>query len=110
MKIYICSPYRGDTETNTKNAQKYCRKVVLLHHLPIAPHLYFPQFLDDKNESERKLGINYAISLLSKCDQLWICSDKISEGMSAEIAEAKRLGIRVKTYNEVKGRLLEYDF
>lgn len=102
MKIYICSPYRGNIKTNIRNAQECCRKAVLRHHLPIAPHLYFPQFLNDKDESERALGINYAMSLLNKCDQLWICSDKISEGMSAEIAEAKKLGIRVRTYDEVK--------
>lgn len=23
--VFICSPYRGDVETNTKNARRYCR-------------------------------------------------------------------------------------
>lgn len=36
-KVYICSPYRGDTETNVENARKYCRAAVELSCLPIAP-------------------------------------------------------------------------
>ena len=26
--IFVCSPYRGDTETNVQNARRYCRLVV----------------------------------------------------------------------------------
>ena len=29
-KVYICSPYRGDVETNVQNARKYCRAAVEL--------------------------------------------------------------------------------
>ena len=45
--VYICSPYRGNTNENIENARKYSRFAVIHHSIPIAPHLLFPQFLDD---------------------------------------------------------------
>lgn len=49
--IYICSPYFGDTKTNVENAKRYSRFAVDKHYLPIAPHIYFTQFMDDSNSS-----------------------------------------------------------
>jgi hypothetical protein len=37
--------------------------------------------------------------LLEKCDELWAFGDKISEGMTGEIARAGELGLRVKRFN-----------
>lgn len=50
--IYICSPCRGNDgnyEHNIEMAQYYCRTVMHMfpNLLPIAPHVYFTQFLDD---------------------------------------------------------------
>lgn len=47
--VYICSPCRGDIEKNIEKAQRYCREAVELWDdvIPIAPHVYFTQFLDD---------------------------------------------------------------
>lgn len=39
-KIYICSPFRGDTEVNTQNAISYCRFAVKQGYFPIAPHIW----------------------------------------------------------------------
>ena len=36
------------------------------------------------------------LQMLSLCSELWACGNRISEGMEIEIAEAKRLGIKVK--------------
>lgn len=97
MKVYICSPLRGDIEANIKKAQQYCRLAIKENHFPIAPHIYFTQFLDDNDPSERKLGMKYAKDLLYECDALWVCGDKISEGMAEEIAIAKERGIIIET-------------
>ena len=97
MKVYICSPLRGDIEANIKKAQQYCRLAIKENHFPIAPHIYFTQFLDDNDPSERKLGMKYAKDLLYECDALWVCGDKISEGMAEEIAIAKEQGIIIET-------------
>ena len=47
-KIYICSPLSGDYEKNIENAKRYSRYVVLKGLIPVTPHIYFTQFLDDK--------------------------------------------------------------
>ena len=50
MLVYICSPYSGDVKTNTEKAKDYCRFAVEKGNVPIAPHLLFPQFMDEESE------------------------------------------------------------
>ena len=45
--IYVCSPLSGDISANQENARRYCRSVVERGGIPLAPHLLFPQFMDD---------------------------------------------------------------
>ena len=56
MVVYVCSKLRGNVEENQEKVKQYCRQVVDEGNLPIAPHIYFTQFMDDNNESERKKG------------------------------------------------------
>jgi hypothetical protein len=60
--VYICSPYAGDIEKNVKAARDYCRFAVDKGFIPVAPHLLFPQFMDDTDPQERDIGI-----ILWKC-------------------------------------------
>ena len=94
--VYICSPYRGNIEKNTASAQAYCRMAVERGCIPIAPHLLFPQFLDDSLEEERELGMFMGLVLLTKCKELWAFGEYVSEGMEQEIrkAEARNLPVR----------------
>lgn len=64
--IYICSPLRGDIEKNIQKAQGYCREAVDLWPdvIPIAPHVYCTQFLDDTIPQEREAGMELGIALL----------------------------------------------
>ena len=50
--VYICSPYAGDIEKNTENARRYSRFAADRNGIPIAPHLLFPQFMDEETERE----------------------------------------------------------
>lgn len=98
--IYICSPLRGDIEKNIQKAQGYCREAVELWPdvIPIAPHVYCTQFLDDTIPQEREAGMELGIALLDMCDELWVYGiNNPSEGMKKEIAYAKEHGIPVKT-------------
>ena len=89
-KVFICSPLKGDMENNLKNARKYCRDALASHYLPIAPHVYFTQFLDDTKESEREIGIKCGLELLPMCDEIWVYGTP-SEGMKTEIELWKAL-------------------
>ena len=98
--VYICSPFSGDTETNLKNARRYSRFALDQGYLPIAPHLLFPQFMDDSVQEDRDLALRMNIILLTKCAELWAFGDRISKGMSIEIARARRKGQTVRFFTD----------
>ena len=85
--VYIFSPYSGDVERNACQARAYSRFAVAKHSIPIAPHLLYPQFMDE--DTERELALFMGIVLLGKCDEMWVFGGTISEGMTAEIARTK---------------------
>lgn len=96
--VYICSPYAGDIEKNTYRARAFSRFAVEKNCIPMAPHLLFPQFMDEA--TERWLGLKMGIVLLSKCEQVWVFGDVISEGMTAEIEKAKKQHKRIRYFTE----------
>jgi len=84
--VYVCSRYRADDEKQFLIQLEYtkakAREQVLLGNNVIVPHLYYPQFLDDNNEEERKLGMDSAINLMFSCDEVLVCiKHGISDGM-----------------------------
>ena len=97
--VYVCSPCRGDYEHNLQRAREYCREIALEHPdvVPVAPHIYLTQFLDDTVPEERALGLGLDIDLLKLCEEIWVYgADNPSEGMQAEIEYARRVGILVR--------------
>ena len=98
--VYICSPYSGDTERNIENAKKYSRFAVDRHYLPITPHIYFTQFMDDEIPEERNTAIFMNRVLLSKCVELWVFGNVISRGMKGEIKRAKQKHMKIRYFTE----------
>lgn len=98
--VYICSPLAGDVTGNTERARRYCRFALEQGQIPLAPHLLFPQFMNDDDPEERKLALFMAIVLLGKCRELWVFGDRITEGMKAEITVAKRRRQPIRYFSE----------
>ena len=98
--VYICSPYSGDIERNTETARRYSRFAVDQHCLPITPHIYFTQFMNDAVSEERDIAIFMNWVLMSKCAELWVFGDVISKGMKAEIDRAKRKHMKIRYFTE----------
>ena len=98
--IYVSSPFSGDTAGNAIAARKYCRFAVARGTVPIAPHLLFPQFMDDGNPEERRLAMAMNMRLLERCDALWVFGDRISEGMRQEINAARRRGMPIRYFSK----------
>ena len=73
--VYICSPYSG------------------------APHLMFPQFMNDENPEERELAIFMDIVLMGKCSEVWVLGHTISNGMEREIEVAKKRRQKVRYFS-----------
>lgn len=109
-KVFICSPFRGDMEGNAKKAVAYSRMACEKGYLPIAPHLLFPQFLQEGIEAERKLGIKMGLELLLCCDEVWVFGEA-TEGMAVEIAFATKNGkeIRFMEPEVMKGECSDED-
>lgn len=98
--IYMASPYAGDIEKNTEFAKRACRHVMNEGHAFFAPHLLYPQLLNDANPQERQTGLAMGLAVLPRCDELWCYGEHISHGMLLEIQEADRLGIPVRRVME----------
>ena len=96
--VYICSPLSGTVEVNQENARRYCRFAVESGYIPLAPHIYFTQFMNDRIAKERDLALFMDIVLLSKCSELWVFGDTISKGMAIEIEKAKRKGQPIRYF------------
>ena len=98
-KVYICSPYRGDTKKDTqKNAAaavEYCRYAIDRGVIPIAPHIYFTQFLNDDIPEQREFGLQIGLDAMSECSEVWVFGDYISAGMKQEIEAATAAGQKV---------------
>lgn len=97
--VFICSPFAGDVARNLRNARQYCKFAVEQGAIPLAPHLHYPQFMDDRIKEQRRLGISFGLVLLEKCEELWVYGSTISKGMRQEIERAQGLGIRIRFFN-----------
>ena len=90
--VYIASAYAGDVEGNVAFAKAACRYAAAQGCTPVAVHLMYPQFLDDRVPKEREEGLKVGRRVLAACEEIWLCGERMSAGMKAEEAEAKRLG------------------
>ena len=97
--VFICSPYAGEVDENIRAARRYSRFAVDKGYIPIAPHLLFPQFLNDAAPNERQLGLFFGDALMSKCSEVWVFGSRISAGMETEIKRAKWKNYRLRYFN-----------
>lgn len=66
--------------------------------LPLAPHVYFTQFVDDSNPEERKLGLRCGLQLLRHCQLIRVYGCEVSAGMYDEIQLAGVLDIEIQVF------------
>jgi hypothetical protein len=67
---------------------------------PFAPHLLYPQFLDDSVPTEREAGIVMGLAVLERCSELWCFGEDVTTGMSAEISKASALGMPIQFHGK----------
>lgn len=104
--VYVCSQYRADTaeelHQHIEVAKWACRDIVMAGAIPIAPHLYFPRFMDDRMPMERYYGIGAGKRLMEQCNTFYVVTVNgvISEGMAQEIEYlTETLLLEGSTYN-----------
>ena len=87
--VYICTPFSGNIEGNKKKAAEFAHYAYKQGCIPITPHLLFP-FMNDESKQERELALHMDLVLMGKCQEVWVLSERITAGMSAEIEKAQR--------------------
>lgn len=97
-KIYVCSPLHGDIEENIEKAKQYAEYVFKCGAVPIVPHFY-AYVLDDNIPEQREKGRKAGMEMLWCCDELWVFTDTVSEGMKNEIRFCEALNIPIKYIN-----------
>jgi hypothetical protein len=65
--VYIASPYRGDVETNTERARRYCYFAVRQNCIPVCPHIFLTQFLNDSDKDDIWGCRCYAVAVRFGC-------------------------------------------
>lgn len=88
--VYIASPYAGDVEENVAFAKAACRYAAAQGCTPVAVHLMYPQFLDDRVSKEREEGLKMGRRMLAACEEIWLCGERMSAGMKAEDFDGER--------------------
>lgn len=87
--VYVCAPLNGDIEGNKKKAAEFAEFAYKNGCIPVTPHLLFP-FMNDESPNERALALHMDIVLMGKCQEVWVLSERITAGMSAEIEKATK--------------------
>lgn len=99
---YVCAPYNVAREFPSERTKEYCRTLLELGYLPVAPNMMFSQFVKDSVPEEREARRDMAQSLLRRCRVLVVCSEEITEEMEAEIMLAKRMGMVSTTLSGIR--------
>ena len=106
--VFVCSPYAGDVKNNVNNARRYSRYAVKQGTIPIAPHLLFPQFMDDTDPEQRELGIFFGLILMHRCSEVGAFGSMASPGMQTEITKARNRGMPVRFFNDECEEVIPY--
>jgi hypothetical protein len=103
LMVYIAHPISGDIANNKEKVRKICEKIHKSSDkiIPLAPYLVPLSYLDDDIPEERHMGIeaNKAMFRRGGFDELWLCGEKISDGMKEEVELCVELDVPVVCYN-----------
>lgn len=98
--IFISSPFAGEVKCNVSKAQNYCRFAVSKGCIPIAPHLLFPQFMNDADQAQHDLALFMGMVLMAKCTEVWVFGSYISKGMAVELEKANSRNMVIRYFSE----------
>lgn len=105
-QVYVCSPLSAETKEerykNLKIAREYCFLVNTYWDMyrAVAPHAYLPMLFNDESEEERSLALKLDTDLLLNSRAVFVCGNRLSEGMKAEVVLAAKNMIPVYYFSE----------
>lgn len=104
-RAYICSPLSAESSDgivkNMRCARGYMYYAMKKMNLYAgAPHAYLPMLLFDQVPAERAIGLQFGLRLLEQSDMLFVCGNRLSNGMRSEIAYAAKLKMPMIVFEE----------
>lgn len=107
-RVFLCTPLRGsppsifpnaaapDPRLNLEFARKCMTECLARGQAPFAPHLLYPQVLDDNEPKDRALGVAAGREWLAAAEAVECYVDRgVSDGMRSDLEEALRLHVPV---------------
>lgn len=91
-RIFVCHAFSSNPGSNHAAVIRIARRLALQGHLPLAPQLLFPHFIDET--SERDLALKLCLQHVALADEVRVFGE-VTEGMRLEIDEARCLRIPV---------------
>jgi len=103
-RIYICSPLRGtdwaEVQRNMLAARFYMYLIWMCdERIARAPHAYLPLLYCDDVPKERSDAIASGMRLVADSSELYVCGNRITEGMRNEIKHAIAFNKRVSVFH-----------
>jgi hypothetical protein len=99
-RVYVCHPFSDNPEVNIGKVKAICRALTEEGVVPIAPHLFVPQFLDEQTERDKALKL--CLELVELSDEMRVYGGKVTEGMRRELEYADERNMPIAFMNEVK--------
>lgn len=95
--VIVESPYAGDIESNLAYAREACADCLLRREVPYASHLFFTQFLNDMEPTEREAGMTAGYAFWRHASKIVFYVDRgMSSGMKRAFARAQKLGMQIE--------------
>ena len=95
-RVYICAPYDGENTRSREKIWGYCLFARERTYAPIAPFLYYPQFMPKIYEKEMQLMRSLALRDLLTCEEIWVFGNKVTPEMENEISCASSHGLNIR--------------
>ena len=94
--VYIAHPLGGgaDREANRARAARWVAWAGMQGVAPVADWIILSGQWDESPEN-RERGLRIDVALVSRCDEFWLCGDRVSHGMSIEANAATLSGVTV---------------
>jgi len=93
--VFIAHAYRGDPEANLRDVERYIRYAVEQGQHPCCSWYAMVHAFDDSDDTIRARGIATNFEIMSRCDELWVCGARITQGVEAEIDRAFSLRLPI---------------
>jgi hypothetical protein len=99
-RVYVCHPFSDNPEVNIGKVRVICRALAEESVVPIAPHLFVPQLLDE--ETERDKALKLCLELIELSDEVRVYGGKVTEGMRREMEHADEKRVPIAFMEEVE--------